>query len=522
MAVSAKPSDGTSTPAPSEQTPERDFRTLSDEPVRELYTPPDLPAGIGAPRGPDRAARRVPVHARHPPVDVPRAAVDDAPVRRLRHERGDQRALPLPARARPDGAVDRVRHALADGPRLRPRALARRGGPRGRRGRHARRHADAVLRHRPGRGVGVDDDQRARRDHARVLRGRRRNGPVGDPIAARAPVGHDPGGHPQGVHRAEGVVLPDRPRDAPVRRHDRVVHAAHAPLAPDLDLRLPHPRGRLDRPAGARVHAQGRPHLRRAGDRSAACTSTSSRRACRSSSTPRSTSSRRSPSTAPRGASGRGRCDETFGAADPRSWQMRFHAQTAGVSLTAQQPLNNIVRTTVEALAAVLGGTQSLHTNSYDEALALPTEEAVTIALRTQQMIAHETGVTNTVDPLGGSYFVEALTDADGTACVRIFQEDRRVGWDGRRGQAELSAARDRRRRLCAAARDRRGRADRRRRQQLPRSRRGADPHAARRPGARAQADRPPAGGAGERATARLSSARLRACRRMPPIRIET
>jgi methylmalonyl-CoA mutase N-terminal domain/subunit len=102
---------------------------------------------------------------------------------------------------------------------------------------------------------------------------------------------------------------------------------------------------------------------------------------------------------------------ETFGAKSPRSWQMRFHSQTAGVSLTAQQPLNNIVRTAIEALAAVLGGTQSLHTNSYDEALALPTEEAVTIALRTQQMIAHETGVTNTVDPLGGSYFIESLTD---------------------------------------------------------------------------------------------------------------
>ncbi len=102
---------------------------------------------------------------------------------------------------------------------------------------------------------------------------------------------------------------------------------------------------------------------------------------------------------------------ESFGAKSPRSWQMRFHTQTAGVSLTAQQPLNNIVRTTVEALAGVLGGTQSLHTNSYDEALALPTEEAVTIALRTQQVIAHETGVASTVDPLGGSYFVEALTD---------------------------------------------------------------------------------------------------------------
>src|SRR3954470_21532728 len=102
---------------------------------------------------------------------------------------------------------------------------------------------------------------------------------------------------------------------------------------------------------------------------------------------------------------------ETFGAKDPRSWLMRFHTQTAGVSLTAQQPLNNIVRTAIEALAGVLGGTQSLHTNSYDEALALPTEDAVRIALRTQQIIAHETGVTNTIDPLGGSYFVEALTD---------------------------------------------------------------------------------------------------------------
>ena len=90
---------------------------------------------------------------------------------------------------------------------------------------------------------------------------------------------------------------------------------------------------------------------------------------------------------------------------------MRTHVQTAGVSLTAQQPLNNITRTAIEALAGVLGGTQSLHTNSYDEALALPTEEAVRVALRTQQVIAHETGVTNTIDPLGGSYFVEALTD---------------------------------------------------------------------------------------------------------------
>jgi len=102
---------------------------------------------------------------------------------------------------------------------------------------------------------------------------------------------------------------------------------------------------------------------------------------------------------------------ERYGAKNPRSWLMRFHTQTAGVSLTAQQPEVNIVRTAIEALAAVLGGTQSLHTNSFDEALALPTEDAVRIALRTQQVIAHETGVVNTIDPLGGSYYLEDLTN---------------------------------------------------------------------------------------------------------------
>ena len=101
---------------------------------------------------------------------------------------------------------------------------------------------------------------------------------------------------------------------------------------------------------------------------------------------------------------------ERFGAQNPRSWLCRFHAQTAGCSLTAQQPYNNVVRTTIQALAAVLGGTQSLHTNSLDEAWALPTEQAVTLALRTQQVLAYESGVANVSDPLGGSYYVEALT----------------------------------------------------------------------------------------------------------------
>jgi len=101
---------------------------------------------------------------------------------------------------------------------------------------------------------------------------------------------------------------------------------------------------------------------------------------------------------------------ERFNAKNPRSWQMRFHTQTAGVSLTVQQPINNIIRVAIQALAGVIGGTQSLHCDGYDEALALPTERAALIALRTQQIIAHETGVTSTVDPLGGSYFIEKLT----------------------------------------------------------------------------------------------------------------
>ena len=119
---------------------------------------------------------------------------------------------------------------------------------------------------------------------------------------------------------------------------------------------------------------------------------------------------------------------ERYGAKNPRSWLMRFHTQTAGVSLTAQQPEVNIVRTALEALAAVLGGTQSLHTNSFDEALALPTENAVRLALRTQQVIAHETGVVNTIDPLGGSYYLEDLTNRLEAEAYDYFERIRRLG----------------------------------------------------------------------------------------------
>ncbi|HET6681042.1 MAG TPA: methylmalonyl-CoA mutase family protein, partial [Gemmatimonadaceae bacterium] len=119
---------------------------------------------------------------------------------------------------------------------------------------------------------------------------------------------------------------------------------------------------------------------------------------------------------------------QRYGATDPRSWMMRFHSQTAGVTLTAQQPMNNVVRVAYQALAAVLGGTQSLHTNSMDETLALPTEEAVQVALRTQQVLAYETGVPNVSDPLGGSYYVEALTEQLERQAEALFTEIDEVG----------------------------------------------------------------------------------------------
>ena len=119
---------------------------------------------------------------------------------------------------------------------------------------------------------------------------------------------------------------------------------------------------------------------------------------------------------------------ERFGATDPRAMRLRTHTQTAGVSLTAQQPLNNVARVALQALAAVLGGAQSLHTNSYDETWALPTEEAVTLALRTQQIVAEETGVASTVDPLGGAYFVEALTDRMEAEAWRLIRKIDELG----------------------------------------------------------------------------------------------
>lgn len=119
---------------------------------------------------------------------------------------------------------------------------------------------------------------------------------------------------------------------------------------------------------------------------------------------------------------------EKMGAKDPRSWKLRFHTQTAGCSLTSQQPMNNVVRVAYQALAAILGGTQSLHTNSMDEALCLPTEDAVRVALRTQQILAHESGIANTIDPLGGSYYIEFLTNQLEEKAYKYFDQVESMG----------------------------------------------------------------------------------------------
>ena len=158
---------------------------------------------------------------------------------------------------------------------------------------------------------------------------------------------------------------------------------------------------------------------------------------------------------------------DRFGATDERSLKLRFHTQTAGSSLTAQQAENNVVRTTVQAISAVLGGTQSLHTNAFDEALALPTERSARIALRTQQILASEGGLTDTADPLAGSYFVESLDRRGRRGGVGLHPAHRRAGGLGKGRRGALHAAGDRRLRLPLPAGGGEGRADHRRRQPL-------------------------------------------------------
>ena len=341
------------------------------------------------------------------PDDVPRPDLDDAPDRRLRHRRGHQQALQVPDRAGPDRPVDRLRHADADGLRQRPSDERGRGRPRGRRDRHARRHGAPLRRHRPREDLGVDDDQPERVDPARDVHRARAEARLRPEQA----VGHDPGRHPEGVPGAEGVDLPDRAVGAHRARLHHVLRAQHEALQPDQHLGLPHLGGRLAR------------------------RSTRSRSRCATSSP----TSRRSTKTgmhvdefAPRLAFfyvcqadffeeiAKFRAvrrvyakimRERFGAKNPESMRLRFHCQTAAaIAHQAAIPDQRRAHRPCRRSSAVLGGAQSLHTNGMDEAFAIPTEEAMKIALRTQQIIADETGVADVVDPLGGSYFVESLT----------------------------------------------------------------------------------------------------------------
>ena len=227
----------------------------------------------------------------------------------------------------------------------------------------------------------------------------------------RQAVGHRAERRAQGIHRSRHLHLSAGAGHAHHHRPVCLDQPERSRVEHDFDLRLSHARSRIDRGSGSRVHA-GQWHRLRAGAPSTpASTSTSLLRGFPSSSTPTTTFWKRWPSSAPPAACGPRIMREHFEAKNPRSWMLRFHTQTAGSTLTAQQPENNIVRTALQALAAVLGGTQSLHTNSYDEALALPTEQAARIALRTQQIMAYESGVPQTVDPLAGSYYIEALTN---------------------------------------------------------------------------------------------------------------
>ena len=271
--------------------------------------------------------------------------------------------------------------------------------------RFARGHAATLRRHPSRRCLHVDDDQLDGVDSPGPVRRARRRARRTPGLARR----HGAERRAQGVHRARHVHLSGGPEPEARLGHHRILRSRDSAVEPDLDLRIPHPGGRVDGSSGGRVHICRRARVRGTGNR------------------------RR-----PRHRVVRARLSfffaahndlleevakfraarrlwakllkERYGGSD-ESCRLRFHTQTGGSTLTAQQALNNVVRVTVQALAATLGGTQSLHTNAFDEALALPTEESAKLALRTQQIVAAECGVTRTVDPLGGSHYIEALTD---------------------------------------------------------------------------------------------------------------
>ena len=276
---------------------------------------------------------------------------------------------------------------------------------------------------------------------------------------------HDPERHPQGVRRARHLHLSAARVAADRDRHLRVLRARAAELEHDLDQRLPHPRGRIDGGAGGGVHVRQRDRLRRGGASTPASTSTAfGQRLSFFFNAHNDFLEEVAKFRAARRLWARIMRDR-FGATNPRAQQLRFHTQTAGSTLTAQQPDNNIVRVALQALAAVLGGTQSLHCNGRDEALALPTEESARIALRTQQIIAHESGVPNTVDPFGGAYAIEELTNRIEQGARALLDRIDAAGGTLARDRSRHDPARDPGGGVSRAAADRRRRGGRRRRQ---------------------------------------------------------
>ena len=251
----------------------------------------------------------------------------------------------------------------------------------------------------------LDDDQLDRLDPARAL--------PGGGGAARRVVGQGQRHHSErraeGIRRARDLHLSAARLDADHHGHFRIRDQRSSQLEHDFDFRLPHPRGRLDRGAGTGVHDRRRNRIRRSRAQSGLEVDAFASRLSFFFNVHNNFFEEIAKFRAARRLWAK-IMKERFGAKDERSMMMRFHAQTAGSTLTAQQVDNNVVRVTLQALAAVLGGAQSLHTNSKDEALALPTETSALLALRTQQVIAHESDVGDTVDPLGGSYYVERLT----------------------------------------------------------------------------------------------------------------
>ena len=372
--------------------------------------------------------------------------MDDAPVRRLRVGRGDQPAVPPPARRagrRASRSRSTCRRSSGSTPTTRWRWA--RSGARASRSTRSTTCAPA-RRHPARRGLDVDDDQRAGVPPAAPLRARRRG------------AGGRPGGALSGTiqndilkeYVARGnYIFPPRPSRCASPPTPSVLHRASCLSWNTISIsRLPHPRGRLDRGAGARIHDRQRHRLR-------------ARR--------RSTPGSRSTSFAPRlsfffnahndffeeVAKFRAArmlwaeiMRDRFGARDQRSQMLRFHAQTGGSTLTAQQPENNVVRVAVQALSAVCGGAQSLHTNGYDEALALPTRALGDDRAPHTADHRDETGAADTADPLGGSYYVEALTDELSRRGPDADRRDRPAGRRGRRGRVGLGAGRDRAERL--------------------------------------------------------------------------